>query len=154
MNNFLAALGALLVVVLAAMFAVPHFVDWNQYRGVIEEETSRVSWARFPHWRGYAAPASADASFRLEQVRVADPQSASGVPLFKADTVSARLAIAPLLRGALEATEIELMKPVVRLVLDQRGGGTFGNRLVRARGRAGTCRRVSRCRKLSLRTGR
>ncbi len=56
---------------------------------------------------------------------MADPQSASGVPLFKAETVSARLAISPLLRGALEATEIELVKPVVRLVLNERGGGSW-----------------------------
>ncbi len=42
MNNFLAALGAFLVIVLGAMFAVPHFIDWNQYRGIIEEETTRI----------------------------------------------------------------------------------------------------------------
>ncbi|MEQ1649751.1 MAG: AsmA family protein, partial [Hyphomicrobiaceae bacterium] len=125
MNNFLAALGALLVVVLGAMFAVPHFVDWNQYRGVIEEETSRVLGRDFRIGGDMRLRLLPTPSFRIEQVRIADPQSASGLPLFKADTVSARLAISPLLRGALEATEIELMKPVVRLVLDQRGGGTW-----------------------------
>ena len=42
MNNALLFIGGLLVVTLAALFAVPHFVDWNGYRGVFEEEASKV----------------------------------------------------------------------------------------------------------------
>ena len=42
MNNGLLYFGGLLVVVLAALFAVPNFVDWNGYRGVFEEEASKV----------------------------------------------------------------------------------------------------------------
>ena len=42
MNNFLLFIGALLVVVLAALFAVPHFVDWNAYRSVFEQQASKV----------------------------------------------------------------------------------------------------------------
>ena len=42
MNNGLLYFGGLLVVVLAALFAVPNFIDWNGYRGVFEEEASKV----------------------------------------------------------------------------------------------------------------
>ena len=42
MNNALLYLGGLLVMTLALVFAVPYFVDWNSYRGVFEEEASRV----------------------------------------------------------------------------------------------------------------
>ena len=42
MNNVLLWIGGLLVAVLCALFAVPHFVDWTRYRGVFEEEASRV----------------------------------------------------------------------------------------------------------------
>ena len=42
MNNVLITIGVLIVAVLSALFAVPYFVDWNTYRGVVEEEVSRV----------------------------------------------------------------------------------------------------------------
>ena len=36
MNNGLLYLGGLLTVILAALFGVPYFVDWNGYRGVFD----------------------------------------------------------------------------------------------------------------------
>ena len=42
MNSLLMWIGALLAVTLAALFAVPHFVDWNLYRGQFEAEASRL----------------------------------------------------------------------------------------------------------------
>ena len=42
MNNALLYLGGILITALAILFAVPRFVDWNSYRGVFEEEASRV----------------------------------------------------------------------------------------------------------------
>ena len=42
MNNGLLFFAGLLVLVLSALFAVPSFVDWNGYRGVFEEEASKV----------------------------------------------------------------------------------------------------------------
>ena len=42
MNNLLMWVGGGLAAALFALFAVPPFVDWNQYRGVFEEEVSRL----------------------------------------------------------------------------------------------------------------
>ena len=42
MNNALLYIGGFFVVVLTALFAVPLFIDWNGYRGVFEEEASKV----------------------------------------------------------------------------------------------------------------
>jgi uncharacterized protein involved in outer membrane biogenesis len=42
MNNALTYFGGFLVVVFAALFAVPALIDWNGYRGVFEEEASKV----------------------------------------------------------------------------------------------------------------
>lgn len=42
MNALLTWIGSLLILALAALFAGPHFVDWNVYRGVFEEEASRI----------------------------------------------------------------------------------------------------------------
>ena len=42
MNSVLLWIGSLLVLVLGALFAVPHFVNWSLYRGTFEEEASRA----------------------------------------------------------------------------------------------------------------
>lgn len=121
MNNFLAWLGAALVVVLGALFAVPHFIDWNGYRGVLEEEASRVL--------GREVRVGGAVNVRLlpvpylafERLRVADPTSFSGEPLFRAESVTMWLAVPPLLRGVLEANQVELRRPEIRIAVDQNG---------------------------------
>ena len=42
MNNVLLVLGAIVAGILAALAAVPMAIDWNGYRGVFEEEASRL----------------------------------------------------------------------------------------------------------------
>ncbi|MEW5962197.1 MAG: AsmA family protein [Pseudomonadota bacterium] len=121
MNSFLAWLGAALVVVLGALFAVPHFVDWNGYRGVLEEEASRVL--------GREVRVGGAVNVRLlpvpylafERLRVADPSSFSGEPLFRAESVTMWLAVPPLLRGVLEANQVELRRPEIRVAVDRNG---------------------------------
>lgn len=120
-SSFLAWLGALLVVVLGALFAVPHFIDWNGYRGVFEEEASRVL--------GREVRVGGAVNVRLlpipylsfERLRVADTTSFSGEPLFRAESVTMRLAVPPLLRGILEANQVELKRPELRLAVDRNG---------------------------------
>ena len=42
MNNLLIAIAVFIITVVGALFAVPHFIDWNSYRSNFEEEASRV----------------------------------------------------------------------------------------------------------------
>jgi uncharacterized protein involved in outer membrane biogenesis len=125
LNNVLIGIGALLFAVLAALFAVPHFVDWNRYRGVFEEEASRLV--------GRDVRVGGAVNLRLlptpylsfEKIRIADTDTSSGEPFFRAESADIRVSIAPLARGIIEASEIELRRPVLRLALDAKGGGNW-----------------------------
>lgn len=127
MNRLLLIVGGLLVGILAALFIVPVFVDWNRYRGTFEEEASRLL--------GRDVRVSGRVNLRLlptpyirfEKVRVADTQGNVGEPLFRADDFTVWLAVGPLFRGELEATEIELKSPVLTVVLDDKGGGNWAD---------------------------
>ena len=133
MNNVLIAIGVLIVAVLSALFAVPHFVDWNSYRGVIEEEASRIVGRDVRIGGDIRLQLLPAPSFSIQKLRVADAATGSGEPLFRADRVDAKLSIIPLVRGILEANEIELVKPVLRFVADEAGRGNWHN-LVQGRG--------------------
>lgn len=125
MNNVLLTLGALLVGILTALVAVPLAIDWNSYRGAFEEEASRIL-GRDVRVGGAVAVRLLPAPYvRFEKLRVADTASTSGDPLFRADSLTMRLSIGALLRGALEADNVDLQKPALRLTADKDGNGNW-----------------------------
>ncbi|MEO1205836.1 MAG: AsmA family protein [Pseudomonadota bacterium] len=131
MNTFLMWLGGLLISVLAALFAVPHFIDWNGYRGVFEEEASRV-FGRDVRVGGAVNVRLLPTPYvRFEKLRIADTSGVTGAPLFQADSFTMWLSVSPLLKGAFEARQIELERPVVRLAVDRTGAPNWTELAVR-----------------------
>ncbi|HET6388486.1 AsmA family protein [Hyphomicrobium sp.] len=127
MNNGLLYFGGLLVVVLSALFAVPNFVDWNGFRGVFEEEASKVL------GRDVRVGGSVNLKLlpvpyvRFEKVRIANLTGQTGEPFVRAESFTMWLSGPALLRGVLEATQVELEKPVLTLAVDDKGSGNWTN---------------------------
>jgi len=125
MNNALLYIGGLLVVALAALFAVPYFIDWNRYRGVFEEEASRVL-GRDVRVGGAVNLRLLPAPYvRFEKLKIADAGDESGESFFRAESFTMWLSVPPLLKGVLEANKVELKRPVVKLVTNDTGGGNW-----------------------------
>jgi uncharacterized protein involved in outer membrane biogenesis len=125
MNNFLLWVGGLLVVLLCALFAVPHFIDWNGYRGAFEEEASRIL-GREVRVAGRVNLRILPTPFvRFEKVRLSDAEGVTGEPFFRADDFTLWLSPGALLRGTLEANRIELHRPILKLRLNAQGGGNW-----------------------------
>lgn len=116
MNNFLVGLAVLVIAIFSALFAVPQFVDWNRYRGVFEEEASRFLGRDVRVGGDVGLRLLPTPSFRLEKIIIADSEAGSGEAFFRAEAVSARLSVAPLLRGVLEANEIDIASPQIHIV--------------------------------------
>jgi uncharacterized protein involved in outer membrane biogenesis len=120
-NNLLIAIAVFVITVMAALFAVPYFIDWNSYRSAFEEEAKNVI--------GRDVQVDGDVTLhllptpylRVEKVRIADTSTALSEHFFKAESLSMKLSIAPLLRGVVEANEIEFQRPVLRVALDAAG---------------------------------
>ena len=122
MNNGLLYVGGLLVVILAALFGLPYAIDWNSYRGVFEEEASRIL--------GRDVRVAGNVGLRLlpspyvhfEKLRIGGAANEEGGrPLFRAEGFTMWLSVPPLLKGAIEARDIELKKPVIELTMDAAG---------------------------------
>jgi hypothetical protein len=125
MNNVLLWVGGLMVAVLALLFAVPYVVDWNSYRGVFEEEVSRLL-GRDVRVGGRVDLRLLPKPFvRFEKVRIADVGAMQGEPFFRAESFTLWLSVPPLLRGAIEANDVELEHPVLSLAVDERGVGNW-----------------------------
>ena len=124
MNNFLLIIAAILVLILTALFAVPPMVNWNDFRGAFEEEASRLL-DREVRVRGEVSVRILPVPYvSFEKVRIAD---APGVPgsFARADQFKMWLSVPPLLRGVIEARQIELEQPVIRLRTEADGSGNW-----------------------------
>src|SRR5437867_13427027 len=120
MSNFMIALAVFLITVIGALFAVPYFIDWNGYRGVFEEEATRLLGREVRVGGAVNLHLLPTPYFRFEKVRIADTSVQE--PFFRADSLSVKLTIPPLIRGVVEANEIEFQRPIVRLALDDKDG--------------------------------
>ena len=121
MSNFIVAIAVFLITIIGALFAVPYLVDWNGYRSVFEEEATRLLGRDVRVGGAVNLHLLPTPYFRFEKVRIADTSVNLQEPFFRADSLTVKLAIPPMIRGVLEANEVELARPVLRLAVDGAG---------------------------------
>jgi uncharacterized protein involved in outer membrane biogenesis len=121
MNNLLIGIAFFRITIVGALFAVPYFIDWNTYRGAFEEEATHILGREVRVGGAVNLHLLPIPYFRLEKVRIADGPAAPGDAIFKADSLTVKLSVPPLFRGVVEANEIELQHPVVRLAVNDQG---------------------------------
>jgi uncharacterized protein involved in outer membrane biogenesis len=101
MNNALLYLGGILITALAVLFAAPRFVDWNSYRGIFEEEASRIL-GREVRVGGAVNVRLLPAPFvSFEKLRIADVGDGGGNSIIRVESFTMWLSVPPLLRGVL-----------------------------------------------------
>ena len=135
MSNFFVTIAVFLITIIAALFAIPYFIDWNGYRGVFEEEATRLLGREVRVGGAVNLHLLPIPYFRFEKVRIADTSVNLQDAFFRADSLTIKLSVPPMLRGAVEANEIELQRPVLRFALDKDDGWnwqSFGQALGQA----------------------
>ncbi|MDX2203440.1 MAG: AsmA family protein [Hyphomicrobiaceae bacterium] len=121
MSNLLIAIAVFVITLLAALFAIPYAIDWNSYRGVFEEEASRMLGREVRVGGAVNMHFLPTPYVSLERVRIADAAGGLQEPFFRTESVTIKLAVPPLLRGAIEAHEVEFRRPVLRIAVDDKG---------------------------------
>ena len=120
MSNFFVTLAVFLITVIGALFAIPYFIDWNGYRGVFEEEATRLLGREVRVGGSVNLHLLPTPYFRFEKVRIADTSVNLQEPFFRSESLAVKLSIPPIFRGVVEANEIELQRPVVQVRAGQR----------------------------------
>ena len=127
MNSFLLALTAFLILVLSALFAAPLFIDWNDYRPVFETQATKLLGRQVKvggevHLVLLPAP-----ELRFDDIKVADQQGRLDRPFLEARSVQAWLNIGALMSGGMEAKQISIVDPVLRLDVKSDGTGNWSD---------------------------
>ena len=125
MNNALLYFGGILITALAVLFAVPRFVDWNSYRGVFEEEATRIL-GREVRVGGAVNVRLLPAPFvSFEKLRISDVGEDGGNSIIRVESFTMWLSVPPLLRGVVEAHRVELRRPILNLSANAEGSGNW-----------------------------
>jgi uncharacterized protein involved in outer membrane biogenesis len=127
MNSFLLFIAGLLVLALSALFAVPYFVDWNEYRDVFEAQASKLIGRQVDVGGNVSLTLLPAPVLKFETVNVADAKGEFDTPFAAAKSVTVWLSVPPLLTGSVEARSVELVQPVVNLRINDDGTGNWAD---------------------------
>jgi large subunit ribosomal protein L24 len=114
----LLGLAIAIILALVAALVAPLVVDWNHYRAAIETEASRLSGLAVHVNGAIDARLLPSPAITLRDVAVGE---AGRVPAARAGTLKLELALGPLLRGEVQASEVRLLAPQFSLALDRSG---------------------------------
>src|SRR2546428_6844672 len=128
-----------LVLMVAAGLILPYFLDADRYRtliaAAIESETGRtVSLGRI---RLRLLPR---VGFVVEDFRLGNPPGFGEGNVLTVDAIRGNLALGPLLRRQVQLSSLELVRPKLVLLEDDRGQTNYGGRLVTGRASQGSAR--------------
>ena len=125
MGSLLAALATIIVTGLAALLALPLFIDWNDYKTQFEMQAAKLVGRPVRIQGNVDLTVLPVPTLNLRGLRIADEFGKFERPFAEVETLNAELSIPPLLSGTIEARSIELDQPIVRLKIDEFGEGTW-----------------------------
>ncbi|MEZ5875264.1 MAG: AsmA family protein [Hyphomicrobiales bacterium] len=125
MNSLLLTLAALFILVLSALFAAPLFIDWNDYRPAFEQQATKLLGREVKvdgdvHLIVLPAP-----QLRFDDVKVANEDGNLDKPLLTARSFEAKLNVSSLIGGAVEAHQLAIVDPTLRLEIKPDGTGNW-----------------------------
>ena len=118
MQTTLLGLAIAIILALVSAIVAPLVVDWNHYRAPIEAEASRLTGLNVRVNGAIDARLLPSPSITLRDVDAGD---AGRAPALRAGTIKLELALGPLLRGQVQATQADLIRPELSLALDRSG---------------------------------
>jgi uncharacterized protein involved in outer membrane biogenesis len=117
-QNTLLGLAIAIILAIVAALVAPLVVDWNHYRASIEAEASRLTGLNVSVGGQIDASLLPSPTITLRNVEAGDP--AHG-PHLRVGTLKLELALGPLLRGRLQATQVQVIDPQLSLAVDASG---------------------------------
>jgi uncharacterized protein involved in outer membrane biogenesis len=115
LKKILAVIGAILVVIIAALLVIPSLIDWNGYKPQITQAV-REATGRDLEIRGDLSMSVLPfPALSVEQVTLGNLPGAQDPDMVSVKEVRVSVALMPLLTGNVQVTEISLIDPVISI---------------------------------------
>lgn len=123
--RLLAALTMLIVAAVAAALVVPRLIDWNDYRTTFEAEATKIFGRAVRIEGNINLVILPTPTLNMRGVRVADEMGSFTRPFAEVESFDMVLSLRALLSGTVEAKQLQLDQPIIRLVVDELGEGNW-----------------------------
>ncbi len=125
MGSLLGTLATLLVLLLGGAFALPHFINWDDHRAIFEQQLERMAGRKVSVGGRVNLVLLPVPELSFEKVRFAHANGAFEDPFAEVDSFTMELSLPALLSGKLEAKSVSLVRPLLRLNVDEKGEGNW-----------------------------
>lgn len=115
MKKIIAAIGALLVVVVAALLIIPSLIDWNSYKAQISQAVRDATGRELVVAGDLSMSLIPAPSLSATDVSLGNVPGAQDADMVSIGEVRVSVALMPLLTGNVQVTEINLIDPVIAI---------------------------------------
>ena len=114
-KKILIAVGALLLLAVAAILVVPSFINWNGYKQQIESEARKTTGRDLSIDGDISLALLPAPKLSVKGVRFANAEGGSAPDMATLESLDVRVALMPLLSGKIQVTSLTLVKPTILL---------------------------------------
>lgn len=127
MKKVLAVIGALLVVIIAALLVIPSLIDWNGYKAEITTAVQEATGRNLEIKGDLSLSLLPSPALSVEDASLGNAPGATDPNMVSVKEVRVSVALMPLLTGNIHVTDIHLINPVVSIetFADGRNNLTF-----------------------------
>lgn len=115
MKKILAAIGALLVVLVAALLIIPSLIDWNGYKAQISQAVRDATGRELDLAGDLSMSLIPSPSLTATDVSLGNVAGAQDADMVDIGEVRVSVALMPLLTGNVQVTEVSLINPVIAI---------------------------------------
>jgi uncharacterized protein involved in outer membrane biogenesis len=115
LKKILAAIGALLVVLVAALLIIPSLIDWNGYKAQISQAVRDATGRELDLAGDLSMSLIPSPSLTAADVSLGNVAGAQDADMVSIGEVRVSVALMPLLTGNVQVTEVSLINPVIAI---------------------------------------
>jgi uncharacterized protein involved in outer membrane biogenesis len=115
LKKILAAIGALLVVLVAALLIIPSLIDWNGYKTEVSQAVREAIGRELDLAGDLSMSLIPSPSLSAKDVSLGNVPGAQDTDMLSIDEVRVSVALMPLLTGNVQVTEVSLINPVIAI---------------------------------------
>tara|TARA_R110000824_G_scaffold390760_15_gene587940 strand:+ start:40105 stop:43647 length:3543 start_codon:yes stop_codon:yes gene_type:complete len=125
LNTVLSYIAGIIALLLVAALAGPSFVDWNQFRDEFEAQAGKITGREVTIGGDISLVVLPAPHLTLNNVSVANEAGGEHPDFLRVGRVEVEVAFAPLLRGEISATSVEIARPQFHLEVAPDGGNNW-----------------------------
>jgi len=125
MKSPLMYLGTSLIVLLTAALIGPMFIDWSNYHGILERYGSELAGRAVKIEGSVRIRLLPSPVLRVNDVRIANLETATAADFVKAQSIEIRLGLSPLLKGRVEVEAVEFERTTFEFERIEAVGGNW-----------------------------